>query len=172
MRERRSRPLDGLLLGGIAGIVGTMAMTTAMRAGFKLLPGADQYPLPPREITQRVLGRNARAGVLPAVSLAGHFAYGALAAALLAMSERRPGLLRGAIQGAAIWSTSYFGWVPGLNILRPASDHPLPRNMLMLGAHLIWGCATVTSLNELERACLTILADGPMRDVPKTFPRL
>src|SRR4028118_1521930 len=39
-----------LLLGGIAGFVGTMAMTSAMRRLHQRLPEEESYPLTPREI--------------------------------------------------------------------------------------------------------------------------
>ena len=39
-----------LLIGGIAGIVGTLAMTAAMRRLHRRLPEEERYPLTPREI--------------------------------------------------------------------------------------------------------------------------
>jgi hypothetical protein len=44
-----------LLLGALAGVVGTAAMTVAMRALHRRLPPQHRYPLPPREIVQEVL---------------------------------------------------------------------------------------------------------------------
>ena len=45
-----------ILLGAIAGFVATAAMTAAMARLHRRLPEADRYPLPPREITQRIMG--------------------------------------------------------------------------------------------------------------------
>jgi hypothetical protein len=46
-----------LVLGGLAGITATTAMTAVMRRLHRKLPGAERYPLPPREITERILLR-------------------------------------------------------------------------------------------------------------------
>ena len=39
-----------ILIGAIAGFVGTLAMTSAMRRMHEKLPSREQYPLTPREI--------------------------------------------------------------------------------------------------------------------------
>ena len=44
-----------LLLGALAGIAGTFAMTAAARAMHRRLPPAERYPLPPREIFEGAL---------------------------------------------------------------------------------------------------------------------
>ena len=75
-----------LLIGALAGIAGTFAMTAAARAMHRRLPAPERYPLPPREIIE---------GMLPGVpnqwadergrqttTLAAHFAYGAATGAL------------------------------------------------------------------------------------------
>jgi hypothetical protein len=31
------------------------------------------------------------------------------------------------------------GWLPAFRILKPATNHPAQRVMLMISAHLIWG---------------------------------
>ena len=41
------------LLGAIAGVVATAAMTVSMDALFRQLPDNERYPLPPRELTER-----------------------------------------------------------------------------------------------------------------------
>ena len=52
--------------------------------------------------------------------------------------------------GSLVWTVSYFGIMPGLRILRPADDHPLRRNWLMIVAHLVWGSTMATTLRELS----------------------
>jgi hypothetical protein len=42
--------------------------------------------------------------------------------------------------------------MPGLRILRPADDHPLRRNWLMIAAHLVWGSTMAGTLRELKLA--------------------
>jgi hypothetical protein len=47
--------IQNLAFGALAGLSATMAMTAAMRALFKWLPSHERYPLPPRELTERIL---------------------------------------------------------------------------------------------------------------------
>ena len=151
-----------LLHGGIAGFAATLAMTAAMARLHRRLPERERYPLPPREITQRVTGGGDEA--VRDRAMAAHFAYGAACGALLAALRSKPGPAEGAAAGLAIWAGSYFGWVPGLGILKPASAHPARRNALMIAAHVIWGAAAAAALGELAFARRTILNDRPLRD--------
>jgi uncharacterized membrane protein YagU involved in acid resistance len=145
-----------LLLGALAGIAGTFAMTAAARAMHRRLPAADRNPLPPREIiegglpavTKRSLEEHGR----QAATLAAHFGYGAATGALYALVGPRGGILPGAAYGVLVWTVSYFGIMPGLRILRPAHEHPLRRNALMIAAHLVWGSTMALTLRELELA--------------------
>jgi uncharacterized membrane protein YagU involved in acid resistance len=154
-----------LLLGGIAGLVGTMAMTSAMRRLHKRLPQDEQYPLPPREIVDSAAAPPDQ----PArdLTLVSHFLYGAACGALLAAANPRPGRMEGAAAGVAVWLGSYLGWIPGLGILEPATRHPARRNALMITVHFVWGTATAAALSELTDARETIFAAGEDRDVPK-----
>jgi uncharacterized membrane protein YagU involved in acid resistance len=72
--------------------------------------------------------------------------------------------MSGATAGVGIWLGSYMGWIPGVGILKPATDHPPRRNLLMLGAHIVWGVATARAMRELVAARETILAEGEDRD--------
>ncbi len=153
-----------LLIGAIAGIAGTMAMTSAMRRLHARLPGKERYPLTPREIIDSAADlpdEDARS-----ITVAAHFAYGAACGALLAAADHRIGKRSGALAGTAIWLGSYMGWVPALGLLRPATEHPLRRNALMVGAHIAWGIGTAAALHELTEAEETIFAAGPDRDAP------
>ena len=62
------------------------------------------------------------------------------------------------------------GWIPAAGILKPATEHPPRRNLLMVGVHLVWGAATAASLRELVRARRDIIATGPDKDVARGFP--
>lgn len=150
-------------LGATAGIVGTMFMTAAMRRLHGRLPSNERYPLPPREITQTVVPVLGESGQRD-LSLAAHFGYGAAAGALLSWLRPSITTTQGAGAGILIWLASYLGWAPAGRILRPATHHPMRRNALMLGVHLIWGMATALAQKELRLAQGTILADGPMKD--------
>lgn len=151
-----------LVIGGIAGFVATMAMTSAMKRLHQKLPRKERYPLPPREITDAILDPPAK--VAPDLTLAAHFAYGAACGALLGAANARPGRIGGALAGSAVWMVSYMGWLPGFGVLAPASEHPLRRNAAMLGAHFAWGFATAEAMRELGDARATIFAAGPEPD--------
>jgi hypothetical protein len=83
-----------LLLGALAGVVGTAAMTVAMRALHRRLPPQHRYPLPPREIVQEVLpepaGHRIAEDHRQSLTMAAHFGYGAATAALYARPGPRP----------------------------------------------------------------------------------
>ena len=152
-----------LLIGGIAGFVATMAMTSAMRRLHKRLPARERYPLPPREIVDEMLDPPATAA--PDLTLAAHFAYGAGCGALLAAASPRLGRVSGALAGGGIWVASYMGWIPAFGVLKPATGHPLRRDLTMIAAHFAWGWSTAEGMRELGKARATIFAQGPDRDV-------
>jgi uncharacterized membrane protein YagU involved in acid resistance len=159
-----------LVIGAIAGFVGTMAMTMAMRRLHRRLPPRERYPLPPREIVDS--GAKQISVPLPSeaakdVSTAAHFAYGALTGAMLAAMNPDPKKKTGAAYGAAVWLASYMGWIPAVGNLRPATQHPPRRNFLMIGVHLIWGAATAACIRELRLVRETMLGDGPDKDAPR-----
>jgi uncharacterized membrane protein YagU involved in acid resistance len=154
-----------LAIGGIAGFVATMAMTTAMRRLHKKLPGKERYPLPPREIVDATLDPPAAAA--PDLTLIAHFAYGAGCGALLAAANPRIGKVSGALAGGGIWLASYMGWIPAFGLLEPATRHPMRRNAAMLGAHFVWGWSASEAMRELSAARATIFATGPDKDALK-----
>jgi uncharacterized membrane protein YagU involved in acid resistance len=145
-----------LLLGALAGIAGTCAMTAAARAMHRRLPPRERYPLPPREIVEGALPARAKLMLdeerRHSATLAAHFGYGAATGALYALLRPNGSILPGVGYGLLVWTVSYFGIMPGLRILRPASDHPLGRNWLMVVAHLVWGSTLAGTLRELELA--------------------
>src|SRR5947209_1270535 len=151
-----------LVIGGIAGFVATMAMTSAMRRLHRRLPEPERYPLTPREIVDAAVAPPAAAA--PDLTLVAHFLYGAGCGALLAAANPRPGRLGGAAAGGAVWLASYMGWIPALGILKPATRHPLRRDALMLGVHFVWGWAAAEAMRELADARSTIFAAGPEPD--------
>ena len=147
-----------LLLGALAGIAGTFAMTAAARAMHRALPPPERYPLPPREIMEgalpapakRTLGEQGRRSA----TLAAHFGYGAATGALYALLRPRGIILPGAAYGLLVWTMSYFGIMPGLRILQPAHNHPLRRNWLMIVAHVVWGSTMATTLRVTQQEVL------------------
>lgn len=168
-KDERLKLGSRLIIGGIAGIAGTMAMTAAMRRLHQRLPAKEQYPLTPREIVDsgaRQLDVELGSEAAKDVTTVAHFAYGAAMGALIAAANPDPGKKAGAAAGVAIWLASYMGWIPAVGNLEPATKHPARRNLLMIGVHLVWGSATASAMRELRLARETILKDGPDKDAP------
>jgi uncharacterized membrane protein YagU involved in acid resistance len=149
--------LNQALMGSLAGLTATVPMTLAMEAMHGALPAGERYPLPPREITEVMTEGAGLRGELGeeghfALTLAGHFAYGAACGAIyapLACALRVPPVAGGAAFGLAVWAGSYLGWLPAAGILRPASEHPARRNALMIAAHVVWGATTGLLVDRL-----------------------
>lgn len=143
-----------VILGFISGVVATGPMTAAMVLWHRRLPAREKYPLPPREITEAVMDKAGVAGTaeqISAATLIAHFGYGGVAGGLYGLipfGKLRAPIRSGLALGFLIWSLSYFGLLPALRILRPATEHPPRRSGLMLGAHFIWG-VTVCALHQL-----------------------
>jgi hypothetical protein len=157
--------------GAIAGFTATLAMTLAMRELHARLREPERYPLPPREIIDR-LAPESDSGISTetrrrTASMATHFAYGALTGGIYGAFKPKGRLVPGSLYGVAVWAGSYLGWIPAAKILRPATTHPLSRNALMIGAHLVWGAATAWTVSALRDADAEVFADGS----PRTMPR-
>ena len=147
--------MNRILLGALAGLAATAPMTLAMKLMHEQLPREEQYPLPPRQVTE---GMAEKAGVnehldeegREAATWASHFAYGAACGALYgALSgEHVDGhpVLAGVGFGVAVWAGSYLGWLPAAGIIAPATEHPARRNALMIAAHVVWGATTGVAL--------------------------
>lgn len=139
-----------IVLGAICGVVATGPMTAVMVLWHRRLPVRERYPLPPREITGAIAekaGVAMDAKAISAATLIAHFGYGGAAGGLygaLPMESVRQPVASGLVLGLMVWTLSYFGLLPALRILRPASEHPARRNALMLGAHLVWGVCLCT----------------------------
>lgn len=144
-----NRSLERALFGALAGVVATMAMTAAMRRFHATLPADERYPLPPREIIDRLETREDEQRLRDKTLLA-HFGYGGLTGALFALLPAFRGA--GAVYGVAVWAASYLGWIPAAGILKPAYRHPLRRNLVMIAAHVVWGLTLSSSVKELEGA--------------------
>ena len=166
-----------ILLGAICGVVATGPMTAAMVLWHRRLPVGEKYPLPPCEITGAVLeksGVRADSKDLSAATLAAHFAYGGAAGGiygLIPSGKTRAPIASGLAIGLFVWVLSYFGLLPALGILRPATEHPARRNALMLGAHFVWGvclCALHRLLLDDARRATPALSEraAVARDTP------
>lgn len=136
--------------GAVGGAIATVPMTVAMTALRRQLPGARRQAIPPRQITRRILSKAGLAKRLDAEQLSAatygaHVGYGASLGAVYPAFVSRvggPAALKGALFGLLVWGGSYLGWLPASGILRSAAREPAGRNVMMIGAHLVWGVAT------------------------------
>lgn len=150
--------MNRILLGALAGLAATGPMTLAMKLMHEQLPREEQYPLPPRQVTE---GLAEKVGVnehlaeeeRKAATWASHFAYGAACGALYgAVSGERLDehpVLAGVGFGLAVWAGSYLGGLPAAGIISPATEHPARRNALMIAAHVVWGATTGAAVERL-----------------------
>lgn len=161
--ERNHQVITALLKaagkGSVAGFSATAPMTAFMLAMHRALPRRQRHSLPPRKLTMYVAARmglkqhmdeRKREGA----TLASHFAYGAAAGAgygLLASRIHVNPLIKGTAYGLAVWTGSYLGLIPALDMPEAATDETLQRNMLMVGAHIVWGSAVGAVMNALTR---------------------
>ena len=174
MNDEKLNLTSRVVIGGIAGFVGTMAMTMAMRRLHRRLPAKERYPLTPREIIDsgsRQLDVPLSEEGAKDLTTAAHFAYGAAMGAIIATMNPDPRKRTGAAAGIVVWVASYMGWIPAVGNLKPATQHPPRRNLLMLGVHLVWGAATASAIREVRLARETILAGGPDKDAPREGPK-
>ena len=158
-----------LLVGAIAGAAATVAMTLAATAMHRRLPASEQYPLPPRELTQQVVDvvlDDASEPGMVAATLVSHVGFGAVVGGLFGLLRlgrtSAPGCC-GVLYGLGVWVASYLGWIPASQLLRPATDHPARRNILMLVAHVVWG-ATLDAANQGLRSSLPLFREGAFKD--------
>ncbi|MBX6311310.1 MAG: DUF1440 domain-containing protein [Isosphaeraceae bacterium] len=152
--------MNELVIGAMAGCAATAPMTWAMEVMHRNLPHHERHPLPPWEIVERVAEK--AVGQEPVgetehfwLTLVAHFAYGAAAGSVFGPVAQRlalPRVLGGTAYGLVVWAGSYFGLLPALGIMRPATQHPMRRTALMIAAHLVWGSALGIFVELLENA--------------------
>jgi len=151
--------LTSVIAGSVSGCVATLPMTLAMEVMHRQLPVHEQYPLPPRQITDNLADD---VGINPSLdeqsrtqaALVAHFAFGAAMGALYGGLGTRlpvPEPARGALLGIGVWAGNYLGFLPSVGLLSPATQHPLRRSALMITAHVVWGVTTGLLLSAATR---------------------
>lgn len=147
-----------LLLGALGGLVATGPMSVAMVMLHRRLPIKDRHPLPPREISVKAAHKvtcDIDGQTKSLLTVANHFAYGVAAGTVYSFTTgSAPGfaMRKGVFFGLALWAVSYLGLLPGLGLLKPATQISAPRNTLMIAVHLLWGL------------CLSFFVDILLRD--------
>lgn len=144
--------METVLRGSMAGAAATVPMTLVIEAG--RAAGWVRTP-PPEQITANVAKR---AGEEPsrqnpafqAAWLAAHLGYGAACGALYALIRPllpRSDVATGLLFGGAVWTVSYLGVLPALELFPPAQDDSPRRQAVMIAAHAVYGI----SLASIER---------------------
>jgi uncharacterized membrane protein YagU involved in acid resistance len=132
-------------------------MTLFMLGAHRLLPGWQKYALPPEKITQEAAERadiELDKPQLLGASLVAHLGYGASMGSLYNTFARKvevSAVVKGAVFGIVVWGASYLGWLPAASFSEAASEEPMKRNLLMIGAHIIWGMTTAVVVDQVER---------------------
>ncbi|HEX7126502.1 MAG TPA: DUF6789 family protein [Thermodesulfobacteriota bacterium] len=145
-----------LLLGGVAGVIGTAAMSAllviARTAGF-------MESTPPRRITERIARQSGTDRVLsgPAFEaswVAAHVGYGAVCGALYALASGRPPaspVPAGLVFGGLVWAGSYLGILPALGIYDgPDGEESPATTATMVSAHAVYGVATALARERIR----------------------
>jgi uncharacterized membrane protein YagU involved in acid resistance len=147
--KSKTNLMTNMLRGAAAGLLATLPMTIFMQTAWLGLPARELHPLPPRQITRKILrqtGLHSRVNQRNERILTWllHFLFGAAAGSIYGIADQKmPGdaPVKGLLAGTTLWTGSYLGWIPLLGILPPATRHPWRMNILMIVAHLIWGTA-------------------------------
>jgi uncharacterized membrane protein YagU involved in acid resistance len=148
-----------IVSGAVAGLTATIPMTAAMAEMHRRLPPHEQYPLPPRVITENALATVDAHDELPEedetkLALANHFAYGTATGAMYAAGLKAMGIkptpANGIVFGLGVWAVSYQGLLPITGLFPPAHEQPARRNALMIVAHIVWGATLGSVLKKIN----------------------
>jgi hypothetical protein len=169
-------PFQVTLKGVAAGLVGTLAMTTALQAIARLIvrPSAEPTelevataeltaldatpPLPPTEqvaerLASQVFHTELSLEVRQRLGMGIHWAYGACWGALsaqLQLTLRPPAVPYGIALGLAVWAVGPARLVPALGLYaRPASSG-IFRRLLAVSLHVLYGVTTALTLERLS----------------------
>jgi uncharacterized membrane protein YagU involved in acid resistance len=138
---------NDVLVGAAAGVMATVPMTFTMEQLHKILPGEEDGPLPPREVTEGVYDQvgsvdEADEEQLERTTVFLHYAFGGAAGALfpIVAPQRIPTAVgAGVLYGLAVWSGSYLGLLPALGVRHHARHDSAARTGMMIAAHVVWG---------------------------------
>lgn len=151
-----------LALGAAAGLAGTVAIQTILKAHQKVSPGT----LPPinehpgqfmMRKAKEALPEKMRPHVPQKLQSAGAnllgmgygMAFGALYA--VARPKTRQSLLEGAILGVIAWAVGYLGWLPGAKLMPPIWKQRASQAITPVAEHAAFGVATVAGYDWLKQ---------------------
>lgn len=133
----------------LAGLVSTVPMSVFMLATQRLLPKGYRYALPPEVIMKELADRAhishhmSKKQVVIATTIS-HFGYGATMGLLYSPLGKKvplPGAVKGILFGLFVWTASYLVLLPLGDMDASGQKEPVRRNLMMIGAHVVWGSA-------------------------------
>lgn len=148
-----------VLGGAIAGAVATGPMTLFMMAAHRYLPLHQRHALPPKVITMDLLDKvnikqHLNRKQRKRAPWIAHVAYGTGVGATYGSFSRfvpLPPPVKGIIFALLVWAGSYLGWLPAFDVSGSAPDESTRRNVLMIGAHVVWGAVAGPVAAQFEQ---------------------
>lgn len=171
--EQHDSPFAVTLKGVAAGLVGTLVMTTALRAVDQLARGRQDAPDPVRpdpddegtgtvapteRVAERLAGRVFRTELSretrQRLGLGIYWTYGAFWGALSAQLQETfepPVLYHGALLGLGVWVIGPMRLIPALGLYERPASASLVRRTLAIGLHLLYGLTTAYTYRQISR---------------------
>lgn len=160
--------MNSILRGAWSGVMATSSMTMALFKSHKELPAEEKSPLPPAILTDDIQRKldifpNASSDIKEQATLFSHFGYGVLGGIAYALiAEKLPtnsAMAKGTLFGLSVWAASYYGLIPSLNLHPKGTQMTDKRNLMMIGAHVVWGASLAFTEKELRERSARLL-DG------------
>ena len=170
-QEQYESPFVVTLKGVAAGLVGTLVMTTALRAVDQLGRGGEETvdaQAPPADDgeggavgpTERVAERLANKVFRTELSretrqrlgLGIYWTYGAFWGALSAQLQETfqpPAVYHGALLGLGVWLIGPMRLIPALGLYERPPSASIPRRLLAISLHLLYGWTTAFTYQQL-----------------------
>jgi hypothetical protein len=134
-------------------------MTLFMVVAHRFLPLHQRTSLPPKAITMDLLNRvnikqHMNRKQRKRATWLAHVAYGTGVGAIYGSFSRAvplPPPVKGVAFALLVWAGSYLGWLPAFDVSGSAPDQPIRRNLLMIGAHVVWGAVAGPIAAQFER---------------------
>lgn len=153
--------LERAAIGAAAGMAATMALQAIRTASQKALPdSAPPMKQDPGEFmvqkAEEVLPESAREKIPESAEKAAGQAlgmgYGLTFGALYSALRPNGGdpLVDGPALGLGTWAVGYLGWLPGLGLMPPITEHEPQQIAVPLLQHILYGMATVAAYQGIK----------------------
>lgn len=157
-RKKKTQRRLSLSNAAFAGTMATIPMTLFMLRTQRHLPEGERYALPPEILTKELADRfhisykMSKTQLLIATTFS-HFAYGATMGMLYRPIGKEddfvPGIVKGTFFALVIWVVSYLIALPLVGMSESGKTETPLRNLMMIGAHVIWGAAMGSAADAL-----------------------